>query len=120
MCKSYSWTMLNPIPIPIPIPLPLPFPIPHPPGEIFLLQVTGRLARELRLLRPQDAARLLQAIDRLGLVEPRLLRLAAELVPARLAKWQKVPLSRDEAKMRGNQRKARKRGKSGILSRTEP
>eukprot|EP00435_Cladocopium_sp_Y103_P017269 s1193_g4.t1 len=60
--------------------------------EFFLLQVTGRLARELRLLRPQDATRLLQAIDRLGLVEPRLLRMAAQLVPERLAKWRKDEL----------------------------
>lgn len=60
--------------------------------ETFLLQVTGRLARELRLLRPQDATRLLQAIDRLGLVEPRLLGMAAQLVPERLAKWKKDEL----------------------------
>ncbi|CAJ1370853.1 unnamed protein product, partial [Effrenium voratum] len=55
--------------------------------EFFLAQLAMRVARELRLLRPQDASRALQAIDRLGLVEPRLLVLAAELVPQRLAQW---------------------------------
>ena len=60
--------------------------------EVFLYQLTGRLARELRLLRPQDASRLLQAIDRLGLVDPRLLGMAAELVPQRLALWKSEDL----------------------------
>lgn len=60
--------------------------------EVFLYQLTGRLARELRLLRPQDASRLLQAIDRLGLVDPRLLGMAAELVPQRLAFWKSEDL----------------------------
>ena len=55
--------------------------------EDFLLQITRRLARELRLLRPQEASRLLQAIDHLGLVDPNLLAVAAEMVPERLAAW---------------------------------
>lgn len=55
--------------------------------EAFLYRLTGRLARDLRLLRPQEASRLLQSIDHLGLLDPRLLHLATELVPERLSHW---------------------------------
>ena len=56
----------------------------HQERERFLVQLSSRMARELRLLRPQDASRVLQAIDRLGLIDPKLLATAAALVPPRL------------------------------------
>ncbi|CAE7471463.1 unnamed protein product [Symbiodinium pilosum] len=55
--------------------------------ENFIVQITSRMARELRLLRPQDASRVLQAIGRLGLIDPKLLATAAALVPPRLASY---------------------------------
>eukprot|EP00439_Symbiodinium_sp_Y106_P060798 s87_g9.t1 len=59
----------------------------HEERELFLVQLTSRMARELRLLRPQDASRVLSAIGRLGLVDPKLLTTAAALVPPRLAAY---------------------------------
>ncbi|CAE7874480.1 hypothetical protein AK812_SmicGene31112 [Symbiodinium microadriaticum] len=59
----------------------------HEEREVFLVQLTSRMARELRLLRPQDASRVLSAIGRLGLVDPKLLSTAAALVPPRLAAY---------------------------------
>ncbi|CAK0908644.1 unnamed protein product [Prorocentrum cordatum] len=49
--------------------------------------LTGALTRQLRQVRPQDATRALQALERLGLMDPHLLAGAQELVPSRLAAW---------------------------------
>jgi len=50
-----------------------------------LAQLSGRIVRYLQVLRPQDACRAIQALDRIDLVDPHLLSSAARLVPARLA-----------------------------------
>lgn len=47
--------------------------------------MTGRIARQLRHLRPQDASRAVQGLHRLGLLDPVLLRQVADVVPAQLA-----------------------------------
>eukprot|EP00929_Paragymnodinium_shiwhaense_P101562 TRINITY_DN64724_c0_g1_i1.p1 TRINITY_DN64724_c0_g1~~TRINITY_DN64724_c0_g1_i1.p1 ORF type:complete len:770 (-),score=118.97 TRINITY_DN64724_c0_g1_i1:243-2552(-) len=52
-----------------------------------LTQITGRLARQLPLLRPQDACRALQALDLLGVIDPDFLSIVAQLVPVRLSAW---------------------------------
>uniref|UniRef100_A0A7S4RMG5 RNA-editing substrate-binding complex 6 protein domain-containing protein n=1 Tax=Alexandrium monilatum TaxID=311494 RepID=A0A7S4RMG5_9DINO len=53
----------------------------------FITHLTGRLARELRHLRPQDACRTLQSLERLGILDPYLLSAVQETVPPRLAAW---------------------------------
>jgi len=53
----------------------------------FVSLLTGRLTRELRHLRPQDACRSIQALDRLGVIDPNLLAASASLVPRQLAVW---------------------------------
>lgn len=50
-------------------------------------QMTGRLTRQLRLLRPQDAGRALQAVAKLGVVDPYLEAAARDIVPSKLATW---------------------------------
>lgn len=60
----------------------------------FLGQLSGRLTRRLRQLRPQDACRALQALDRIGLTDPYLLSEAKMLVPDRLSAWPAADLLR--------------------------
>mmetsp|Transcript_82735 Transcript_82735/g.232970 ORF Transcript_82735/g.232970 Transcript_82735/m.232970 type:complete len:772 (-) Transcript_82735:10-2325(-) len=51
----------------------------------FLARLTSRIARQLRHLRPQDASRAMQGLDRLGFLDPVLLQEASEIVPRQLA-----------------------------------
>lgn len=58
-----------------------------PKRQQFIAHITGRLTRHLRFMRPQDACRALQALDRLDVIDPLLLSATKSLVPARLAAW---------------------------------
>ena len=49
----------------------------------FISRLSSRLSRELVQLRPQDASRALQALDRLGALDPQLLANCAQFVPER-------------------------------------
>jgi len=54
--------------------------------------LTGRLSRQLRQLRPQDACRALQAVARLGLMDQHLSAGVARLVPSQLSTWPAVDI----------------------------
>eukprot|EP00927_Polykrikos_kofoidii_P041078 TRINITY_DN35006_c0_g1_i1.p1 TRINITY_DN35006_c0_g1~~TRINITY_DN35006_c0_g1_i1.p1 ORF type:complete len:700 (+),score=80.02 TRINITY_DN35006_c0_g1_i1:641-2740(+) len=62
-------------------------PLTNPARREFIAHFSGRLTRQLWHLRPQDACRSLQALDRIGVVDPHLLAGVAQTVPAQLATW---------------------------------